>query len=1375
MENADLMDKKNGILICGLAYVLLTVGSLSVIDADQPQLPDSFKVSEYFSFFGSGGIDWQALNDPNNNPILVACLKAGSDESLKALGILDLQQRLERLERGGLIKKADGRYTLAFPAIVGDKRSELQKYAEQAARQLTPFGENMIAQIRLHLAGRDEMIYHVLWSIVMDGGPAWDSARAEMNKKINSGDTSTENKAWLLYPSHPFQVGTNSYNTSYGHLAITWSRNTPSPNAIGGIISRYISQLSQAIGQDRAVEPAEVKNALGKYGLIDVTGKIRFYSIQADSEAAQFYAEMGAQFGQQMMMCLDVDKAAGMLEVSPGIAFVIAYHEICWQLLQDLAEKKALSIPPIVAHAGIKTTDAYQLVSLVIIQTVKSPLPETAMSAEEARAIEEFRLIKARILAGDSYTDTSTPLHAALARFSAFEAGQTKDYFMGLDILRAPLPTATPEEGSLCPVFAGEQELADTFVLAYSKGQWIWVGNMGSNYDWRLARSTFEKWAREKISPSAPATGSGNPPAKEAPTPGQSTGNRVLSLGGQGDCMRVADSQSLQSFNNAITIEVWLKASSFYAENGAISSIVRKNVASGAENFLLRFRNINDSSYVQMGLGDIGTLSANYEFVVGKWYHLAGTYDGRTITVFVNGLAVASQNAAGGLYIDQSDLYIGKGDPEYLYEECFHGELDEIHIWNVARSQEQIQAAMNTSLSGKEEGLVAYWNFDDGTAKDLSGHGNNGVLDGDAKVVESPLPTSVAAQQVQPNTLVAWWKLDEADGNDVADSSGNGHAGRLVGNPQWQPAEGKVGGALAFNGAGDFVEIGDETAFDIDGPITIAAWIKVNSFDKRWQALVTKGDTAWRLQRFAEEDTLAFHCTGIASVTGQRPEGIEGKKNVNDGQWHHAVGLYDGSTVSLYVDGALDNSSKASGVIQMNDSAVVIGGNSEQIDREWNGMVDEVCIIAGAIDANAVRALYAGASPLIVAQTATTVAPVQAAPGRGKLVAWWKFENDPNDSAGANHGTVQGNPQYADGKFGRAISFDGNDYVDCGKPDSLNFGANDWTISAWIKTTLSGTEPQNRGTVFAYGGDEAGGIRYALAVNEEYLGTIVLTTDNDAYKVQAMGKTVVNNDIWHHVVGTRNADKLRVYVDGELDADASLPPGYDLSGVSQHNAYIGAITDHRDNSLFKYFVGLIDEVCIFAGAIDTTGVRSLYAGEDPAKVAQTSILARAAPQPPPRPAAGAVAGGSIEGDWEIVSSQVGQKAVIQIRRNSDGTLTAAIVVQSTDMAAPTIPLEEVTFENGKLHFNGGSPPGVFDGIMKEDGLTIEGQFQQQGQTMVLAIKRVVAVSKPAPAAPEQLQGQTSSASNIITVLILVIALAGVVGGIVFFLVKSSIR
>ena len=1141
--------EKDRIRICGLAYVLLISQSLSVIFAGQTPLPGDFNLSENFSFFGSGGIDWQALNDPNNNPILVACLEGRADESFKPLGVYDVKQRLERLQRGNLIKKVGERYVLAFPAVVGDKRDRLQTYAEQAAGRLIPFGEKMIAQIRPHLAGRDEMLYHVLWSVIMDGGPAWDAARTEMNKKISDGDTSTENKAWLLYPPHPFRVGTNSYNTPNGHLKITWSPHTPGPNVIGGIVSKYLNRMAQAIERNTTIESAGIKEALGRYGLVDEAGKVRLYTIQSDSDAAKVYMKLGAEFGRQMMAHLDVNKVAGMLDVSPGIAFVIAYHEISWQLLQNLAEKKILSIPRIVTQAGTKTADTYQLVSLTVIKSIADPLLDTEMSAEEAQAIEEYRRIKEKILAGDKYQDGSTPLHAVLTHLSELEQGQTRDYFMGFDIFRAPLPPAEPEEASLWPVYAGDKELADTFILVYSKGQWIWIGNMGSNYDWRLARPAFEKWARQKIGQSVPAGGSAKPSETETEAPGESADNRVLSLDGKTGCMLVADSQSLRSFSDAITIEVLVKASSFYPDDWAISSIVRKNVAAGAENFLLRFRNINGGLCVQMGLGDLGTLRAPYEFAANKWYHLVGTYDGQTVTAFVNGQAVASQYISGRLYIDNSDLYIGKGDPEYLYQECFHGELDEIRIWNVARSQEQIQAAVNISLSGKEEDLVAYWNFDDGTAGDLSSHNNIGQLNEGAGIVQSPRPTISFPEQEQP----------------------------------------------------------------------------------------------------------------------------------------------------------------------------------------------------------------------------------------GKLLAWWKFDNDANDSTGTNDGTVHGNPTYVEGKVGRAISLVGDDYVDCSNPDSLNFGTGDWTISAWIKTTQSGIEDTDKGTIFANGADGGGGIRYTLAVNEGQAGSITLTVDDDRYKVQAISRTAVNDYSWHHIAGMRKAGQLHVYVDGELDGGGYLPAGFDLSGTSGYNAYIGAITNNDDGSLYKYFVGLIDEVCIIRGSIDADGVRSLYFGEDPPIVAKTAVftLPVQAAVARPRQDVPYAPPGSIEGDWRVTSDQPSQEYVIEIRKQDDDTLSATLVAENGDGTSKTMPLSTVTFDNGRLNFEMPSNQGIFEGKMKEDGLTIEGEFRQQEQVAAVVIKRIdVNRTQAQPVLQEQqihAVTEVKSSSNIVVAFMLVLILAGIVGGIVFFLVKSSIR
>jgi len=208
-------------------------------------------------------------------------------------------------------------------------------------------------------------------------------------------------------------------------------------------------------------------------------------------------------------------------------------------------------------------------------------------------------------------------------------------------------------------------------------------------------------------------------------------------------------------------------------------------------------------------------------------------------------------------------------------------------------------------------------------------------------------------------------------------------------------------------------------------------------------------------------------------------------------------------------------------------------------------------------------------------------------------VSWWKLDNNASDSTGANPGAARGNPTYVTGKSGWAISLDGDDCVDLGNPPSLDFSTGDWTISAWIKTTQSGTGDENKGSIYAKGGDQTDGIRYTLGIGEITSGLITLTTDDNVTKAQATGSTLVNDDMWHHVAGIRKGTQLLVYVDGVSDGTGTVPAGYDLSGTAQHNAYIGTITDNRDGTLFKYFVGLIDDVQIYDYALSDTDILSV--------------------------------------------------------------------------------------------------------------------------------------------------------------------------------------
>ncbi len=222
--------------------------------------------------------------------------------------------------------------------------------------------------------------------------------------------------------------------------------------------------------------------------------------------------------------------------------------------------------------------------------------------------------------------------------------------------------------------------------------------------------------------------------------------NQVLLLHGEKDFLRVPDSPALHAISNSITLEARFLAHSFYPNRGSVNSILRKNVQAGAENFFLRIRNLDGPHLVELGLGSqLGVLQAPAELKTNQWYHLAGTYDGSTVTVYVNGVKIRSQPLSGNLSIDSSDLVIGKGDPEFSSGEYFDGMLDEIRVWNRARTPAEIDGTMNKTLTGKEAGLVAYWNFDSGSASDVSGHGCHGQLQGNARINEIARPTIAPA------------------------------------------------------------------------------------------------------------------------------------------------------------------------------------------------------------------------------------------------------------------------------------------------------------------------------------------------------------------------------------------------------------------------------------------------------------------------------------------------------------------------------------------------------------------------------------------------------------------------------------------------------
>jgi uncharacterized repeat protein (TIGR01451 family) len=114
---------------------------------------------------------------------------------------------------------------------------------------------------------------------------------------------------------------------------------------------------------------------------------------------------------------------------------------------------------------------------------------------------------------------------------------------------------------------------------------------------------------------------------------------------------------------------------------------------------------------------DIGIdLTANKVMTADAWNHLAVTYDGDRVQMFVNGVEVAASVPFNPdpvpLRLYPIDALRLLGTPVQGTSNNHAGAMDEIRVWSVARTQAEIQGSMLTPLLGDEPGLIGYWNFD---------------------------------------------------------------------------------------------------------------------------------------------------------------------------------------------------------------------------------------------------------------------------------------------------------------------------------------------------------------------------------------------------------------------------------------------------------------------------------------------------------------------------------------------------------------------------------------------------------------------------------------------------------------------------------------
>jgi hypothetical protein len=246
--------------------------------------------------------------------------------------------------------------------------------------------------------------------------------------------------------------------------------------------------------------------------------------------------------------------------------------------------------------------------------------------------------------------------------------------------------------------------------------------------------------------------------------------------------------------------------------------------------------------------------------------------------------------------------------------------------------------------------MIEHWGQD----YPLCDIGPFGWGDGTVDLQDLTVLAEYMGKEVVDPTLVAHWAFDEKEGTIAHDSAGKNDA-VVVGNPVWQPAGGKVGGALQFDGKNDHVQTGPVTGLD-RGTLSVLAWVKGGA---PGQVVVYHANGAKWLYLNPTDGGLATELKSASS----RSAPLVSKAVIADGQWHRIGVVWDGNSRILYAD-EKEVARDAQTEVTISGGGLMIGSGpaGPGPSTYWSGLIDDVRIYSRVVDVTVMRIV----NPLLV-------------------------------------------------------------------------------------------------------------------------------------------------------------------------------------------------------------------------------------------------------------------------------------------------------------------------------------------------------------------------------------------------------------------------
>ena len=430
------------------------------------------------------------------------------------------------------------------------------------------------------------------------------------------------------------------------------------------------------------------------------------------------------------------------------------------------------------------------------------------------------------------------------------------------------------------------------------------------------------------------------------------------------------------SYSGDLTVSMWLKFNSISTQYGLFYI---GDLASGGGSFWINtsasklwvYANNGTAGYINCSISSLNTTD---------WYNVTCVYKGYDISnskIYINN---TSQTLTTSGNFNYTYDFTGKKTTIADYYTTppfrgFNGKIDETALWNTALTEAQVLEIYNNGKPGNLYNFsgtapISWWRLGE------NAYFNTGTTPGP----EFTVPNSIAGAPngIGSGTVTSMLSADApgtyangiGDGLAITDRVGdaplsvaNSQSYNMIPDDKVPYVPGYVGAqtnnvySMTFDGT-NYFNAGNNSSLNWgSGNGTVSCWFKTSYNAPGVQDLVINGSYASGGKGYIlyldSSERVGFYLDDNSS-----PSGVLSTSSVNDGDWHHVVGVRDSGTMKLYLDGSeIATGTDNTGNIDISDPLIIGAGQAfgGSVGNFFNGQIDEVAIFDTALTADQIK------------------------------------------------------------------------------------------------------------------------------------------------------------------------------------------------------------------------------------------------------------------------------------------------------------------------------------------------------------------------------------------------------------------------------------